>query len=86
MAEGNGSPVTRAELAAHIKGIDKSFDDMRADVAEIKWAQHDIRSDLRSLADAAVRESWLGPRGRDLVTGAGFLSAAVAVLIALFFH
>lgn len=36
MAEGNGSPVTRAELAAHIKGIDEHFDAVEHAVLEIK--------------------------------------------------
>lgn len=33
----NGNSVTRAELAAHIKGIDARFDTVEADLAEIKW-------------------------------------------------
>lgn len=40
MADTNGSPVTRAELAAHIKGIDEQFHTIAADISEIKWSMH----------------------------------------------
>lgn len=42
MAEGNGSTVTRAELAAHIKGIDNKFEDIAADISEIRWSLHEM--------------------------------------------
>lgn len=79
MSTTNGSSVTRAELAAHIKGIDQRFANVESDIIEIKYGIQGIR-------DHVLQESWLGPRGREFVVGAGFVSAVAAVLIAVFLH
>lgn len=73
----NGSAVTRAELAAHIKGIDNRFQDVAADIAEIKWGIHDLRQ-------TTYVNSWLGPRGHELLASGAILAAVASVLIALF--
>lgn len=73
MGEGNGSPVTRAELAAHIKGIDEHFDTIGADIAEIKWGMNLVLENKRQRFRA-----W----GPPLV--AALIAAAVSVPVAVF--
>jgi len=80
---GNGSYVSRAELTAHIKGIDQAFQDVRADIAEVKWSQHALVEKLDAHFEKQDREAWLGPRGRELVIGSGFLAALAAIVLAL---
>jgi hypothetical protein len=77
MAEDNGSPVTRAELAAHIKGIDKQFQDVSSDILEIKLGIHGITEAMRR----AGADSFLGSRGRKLIDG--LMVAAVAAVVSL---
>jgi hypothetical protein len=62
MSDTNGSPVTRAELAAHIKGIDQQFKDVADDISEIKFGIHGISEAMRR----AGADSFLGGRGRKL--------------------
>lgn len=64
----NGSPVTRAELAAHIKGIDEHFDTIAADIAEIKWGMNLVLENKRQRMRA-----W----------GPPLVAAGVAVLVSL---
>lgn len=66
----NGSPVTRAELAAHILRIDESLNFMRSDIAEIRDA-------------VTAPRRWLGDRLNKLLdyTLVG-VAAFVAALIA----
>lgn len=66
--EANGSPVTRAELAAHIKGIDEHFDTIAADIAEIKWGMNLVLENKRQRMRA-----W----------GPPLLSAIVAVAVSV---
>lgn len=68
----NGTPATRAELHALEKLFDAKLEPVRDDLGEIKEA-------LRAMA----MEAWLGPRGREMITGAGLLASAVAVAIAV---
>lgn len=76
MSTDNGF-VSRAELAAHIKGIDNRFQDVAADIAEIKWGIHDLKQ-------RTYQNSWLGPRGHELLASGAVLCACVSILIALF--
>lgn len=75
MTEGNGSPVTRAELAAHIKGIDEHFDTIQADIAEIKWSMNLVLENKRQRFRA-----WAPP----LI--AALIAASVSVPVAVFLH
>lgn len=79
MTETNGSPVTRAELAAHIKGIDNHFDSVEADVAEIKWGIRGIVEELKRQRD--FRES--DRTGRFRAWGPPLIAALIAALISL---
>lgn len=40
-------------------------------------------SEIKTDVKAIRGEAWLGPRGRELLTGAGLLSALVAIVLAL---
>lgn len=73
--EANGSPVTRAELAAHIKGIDEHFDTIAADIAEIKWGMNLVLENKRQRFRA-----WGPPIVSALV------AVAVSVPVALYAH
>jgi tetrahydromethanopterin S-methyltransferase subunit F len=52
--------------------LNLALDPIKQDVREIKAAVEDMR-----------RQAWLGPKGRDLVAGAGILGAGVAILLAV---
>jgi hypothetical protein len=81
MSETNGSPVTRAELAAHIKGIDRRFEDVALDITEIKLGIHGISEAMRR----AGADSFLGGRGRKLFDGVVVASIAAVVAVAVTF-
>lgn len=79
----NGSYVPRAELAAHIKGIDQHFDNLEADVTEIRYGILGIVEELKKQRDLREdnkrwdRRSW----GPPIV--AVFVAAAVSGLFSL---
>jgi hypothetical protein len=81
MSDTNGSPVTRAELAAHIKGIDQQFKDVADDISEIKFGIHGISEAMRR----AGADSFLGGRGRKLIDGVVVASIAAVVAVAVTF-
>lgn len=68
--EGNGTPVSRAELAAHIKGIDEHFDAIEDSILRIEELLKDRKNSFRA---------WMPPLVAALV------SAGVALPIA-FIH
>lgn len=76
MSDGNGSPVTRAELAAHIKGIDEKFEGMASDISEIKFSVHGITEAMTR----AGANSFLGGRGRKLADA--LVVAVIAAVVA----
>ena len=83
MAEGNGSShVTRAELAAHIKGIDERFHTVAEDVTEIKGLIEGIYQTFR--AERRDRSARMRAWGPPLV--AALIAAVVSVPLALFIH
>lgn len=69
MSDSNGNPVTRSELAAHIKGIDENFRTIKDDIAEIK----DILSSRSRV--------WAGAVPLFLIA---LLSSGISVGVALF--
>lgn len=83
MTEPNGSYVSRAELMAHIKGIDQRFQDVSVDISEIKWGVNSITETLAREKDAveANRKSRWRTWGPPIV--ASLLSASIASPIAL---
>jgi hypothetical protein len=82
MSDTNGSPVTRAELAAHIKGIDQQLQGCRPDdITEIKFGIHGISEAMRR----AGADSFLGGRGRKLIDGVVVASIAAVVAVAVTF-
>lgn len=88
MSDQNGSPVTRAELAAHIKGIDQQFNDISADIVEIKFGIHGITDAMLKAAAAANASSWFGLRGRRFIDALmiALIAAAVSGGLALLLH
>jgi hypothetical protein len=82
MTEPNGGHVSRAELAAHIKGIDQRFQDVAADIVEIRYG-------ITGIVDAMARAkqdrvSRLRAWGPPLL--AALVSASVALPVALLLH
>lgn len=67
--------MTRAELAAHIKGIDEQFHTITADIAEIKWGMNLVLENRR----ARVR-AWVPP------LLAATVAASVSLSVALLIH
>lgn len=70
---GNGTPATRMEVALVKELLEAQIKPVAEDVGEIK-------ATLNTMASQA----WLGPKGRDLIVGAGFVSALAAVLVSVF--
>jgi hypothetical protein len=66
-ADSNGSYVSRAELAAHIKGIDEHFDTVEGALLEIK----DLLGDRKVLFRA-----WMPPIIAAMIAGAVSLGVA----------
>lgn len=86
MSEPNGSYITRAELAAHIKGIDQAFQDIRADVVEIRYGIKgivDAMASEKSVAAAFRRGFW---RAWAPPLIAAFVAASVSLAAALILH
>lgn len=75
MAATNGSYVTRAELAAHVKGIDEHFDGIEETLSRIEAKLTSADRFARGRARA-----WFAP----LV--AAVVAAAVAIPVALLTH
>jgi hypothetical protein len=73
MSADNGNYVSRAELAAHIKGIDEHFDTISADIQEIKWSMNLVLENKRQRWRA-----WGPPILAAVI--AGVVSLAVALI------
>ena len=71
------SHVTRAELAAHIKGIDEHFVVVETSLERV---EEKVDQGFKEIADS----QWLGPQGRTFVSGAGLVAALASILIAIF--
>lgn len=75
MAQTNGSPVTWRELNLLHETVKQRFDALEGDVAEIKWGMNLVLENKR-----ARWRAW----GPPII--AAFLSASVAVPIAMLAH
>ena len=67
--------VTWRELNLTVGALKTDIGAIKTDVSEIKADVKDMRG-----------QSWLGPRGRDLVSAGSWLAATCAILLAIFFH
>ncbi len=74
----NGGHVTRAELTAHIKGIDEHFDHIEDDFVYIKSLIQDIRDEMRDRREArsALRVNFTTAVIAAGIAGAFTLSSA----------
>jgi hypothetical protein len=79
----NGGPVARAELTAHIKGIDEHFDQLEDDVKAIRFDLHELHTELQTGFRLMQERAWLGPQGHKFMAGGSLLMALAAVLIAV---
>lgn len=83
MSEGNGTPVTRAELAAHIKGIDDHFDSVESHVEQLGYAVAGVGLDVKKLlAQWSESVGAAAQREKELASRRFWANAAVAVLAA----
>lgn len=56
---------------------------------ELDLALEPLKEDVREIKQAlkeSASQSWLGPRGRDMLVAGGCSSAIVAFVVAVFFH
>lgn len=86
MAEGNGSTPTRAELNAHIKGIDEHFDIIEEDIKSMKFDLHELHTEVQAGFRLIASRQWLGPMAHQFLASGALLCAAVALFVALYLH
>lgn len=81
----NGTVVTRAELAAHIKGIDEHFDSVEDSVEELRVAVGAVGLDVKALLGAWDRfKGSQDQRDKFLATRRYWANGLIAVFAATF--